>query len=358
MAPLLRRSLLRNNSSTSDGHWDHGGRPFHLVLRQLHSSRLRTSGPTRSATLGQFKMLCAVLPVRHARPVQDALRGPRYRRPHDLHDWPVSRRSQTLRGSCRPCTRTGRGLPLRHPAPGVARPRHHLRVVHPRGAPGYPSLRRPLQGTPRSGAASRAFATTGMFRGPATSLPDAAPDGAQFDFGASSAQSVAHRPADERTAPAWSALQRMIGWDEAPVTSLLESVARGGTPSWAVGPNVCNLWTPPRYRANCSSTRPPSMTVGWTASPSALRRHRSASLGSPGRRSRGQPLPRRRPASPSSTQSRPMRLGLRPSGDSRTRSTTSRPPETSGRRGSPQRTSTVVAARPVLGRQHPGGHPA
>ena len=42
-----------------------------------------------------------------------------------------------------------------------------------------------------------------------------------------------------------------------------------------------------------------------------------------------------------------MRLRLRPSGDSRTRSTTSRPPETSGRRGSPQRTSTVVAARPL-----------
>ena len=139
---------------------------FHLVLRQLHSGRLRTSGSIRSATLGQFQMLCAVLPVRHARPVQDALRGPRYRCPHDLHDWPVSRRSQTLRGSCRPCTRTGRGLPLRRLAPGVARPRRHPRVVHPRGAPGYPSLRRPLQGTPRSGAASRAFATTGMFRGP------------------------------------------------------------------------------------------------------------------------------------------------------------------------------------------------
>ena len=58
---------------------------------------------------------------------------------------------------------------------------------------------------------------------------DAAPDGAQFDFGASSAQSVAHRPADERTAPAWDALQRMIGLDEAPVTSLLESVAGGDT---------------------------------------------------------------------------------------------------------------------------------
>ena len=86
-----------------------------------------------------------------------------------------------------------------------------------------------LQGTPLSDAASRAFATTEMFRGPATSLPDAASDGVQFDFGASSAQSVAHRPADERTAPAWSALQRMLGQDEALVSSLLESVAGGDT---------------------------------------------------------------------------------------------------------------------------------
>ena len=96
------------------GHWDHGGRPPHLVLRQLRSSRPRTSGPPRSATLGQFETLRAVLvtaahmiltyghwdyggrplssgastaaqrspahlglhPVRHARPVPDALRGP------------------------------------------------------------------------------------------------------------------------------------------------------------------------------------------------------------------------------------------------------------------------------------------
>ena len=89
---------------------------------------------------------------------------------------------------------------------------------------------------------------------------DAAPDGAQFDFGASSAQSVAHRPADERTAPARYALQRMFSLDEAPVTSLLESVAGGDTllDGWA---DKCSLWTPPRYRANCSSTRPPSMTA-------------------------------------------------------------------------------------------------
>ena len=45
-----------------------------------------------------------------------------------------------------------------------------------------------LQGTPLSDAASRAFATTEMFRGPATSLPDAASNGVQFDSGASSAQ--------------------------------------------------------------------------------------------------------------------------------------------------------------------------
>ena len=78
---------------------------------------------------------------------------------------------------------------------------------------------------------------------------------------------------------------------------------------WA---DKCSLWTPPRYRANCSSTRPPSMTA-----PACL-----AILD----------------IIPSDE------LGLRPSGDSGTRSTTSRPPETSRRRGSPQRTSTVVAA--------------
>ena len=78
---------------------------------------------------------------------------------------------------------------------------------------------------------------------------------------------------------------------------------------WA---DKCSLWTPPRYRANCSSTRPPSMTA-----PACL-----ATLD----------------IIPSDE------LGLRPSGDSGTRSTTSRPPETSRRRGSPQRTSTVVAA--------------
>ena len=86
-----------------------------------------------------------------------------------------------------------------------------------------------LQGTPLADAASRAFATTEMFRGPASTLPDASAEGVRFDFGASSAQSVAHRPADERTAPAWSALQRMLRQDEALVSSLLESVASGDT---------------------------------------------------------------------------------------------------------------------------------
>ena len=64
MAPLLRRSLLRNNSSTSVrplGPWRPSSSSGARTPRQLHSSRLRTSGPTRSATLGQFKMLCAVL---------------------------------------------------------------------------------------------------------------------------------------------------------------------------------------------------------------------------------------------------------------------------------------------------------
>lgn len=78
-------------------------------------------------------------------------------------------------------------------------------------------------------AASRAFATTEMSRGPATSLPDASAEGVRFDFGASSAQSVARRPADERTAPAWSALQRILKQDEALVSSLGDSVSAGDT---------------------------------------------------------------------------------------------------------------------------------
>ena len=86
-----------------------------------------------------------------------------------------------------------------------------------------------LQGTPLSDAAARAFATTEMFRGPATSLPDATADGVQFDFGASSMQSVARRPAEERTSPAWGALQRMLRQDQDLVSSLLASVASGDT---------------------------------------------------------------------------------------------------------------------------------
>ena len=86
-----------------------------------------------------------------------------------------------------------------------------------------------LQGTPIADATARAFATTEMFRGPATVLPDDTVEGVQFDFGASSARSVARRPADERTAPAWSALQRMLRQDEALADSILESVAGGDT---------------------------------------------------------------------------------------------------------------------------------
>ena len=69
-----------------------------------------------------------------------------------------------------------------------------------------------------------------MFQGPSTSLPDATTDGVRFDFEASSAaQSVARRPADERTAPAWSAPQRMLQQDDALVSSLLGSVSSGDT---------------------------------------------------------------------------------------------------------------------------------
>ena len=86
-----------------------------------------------------------------------------------------------------------------------------------------------LQGTPMADATARAFATTEMFRGPSTDLPDDTVEGVRFDFGASSAQSVARRPADERTAPAWGALQRMLQQDEALADSILKSVAGGDT---------------------------------------------------------------------------------------------------------------------------------
>ena len=70
------------------GHRDHGGRTMAAVLliwcfdsfrRPSSSSGVSTASQQSPAHLGPH-------PVRHARPVQDALRGPRYRRPHDLHD--------------------------------------------------------------------------------------------------------------------------------------------------------------------------------------------------------------------------------------------------------------------------------
>ena len=85
-----------------------------------------------------------------------------------------------------------------------------------------------LHGTAIADAAGRAFTTTEMFRCPVTEMPDASQtDTVQFDFGASAIRSVAQRPADERTAPAWDALQRMLRQDQALVDSLLESVAAG-----------------------------------------------------------------------------------------------------------------------------------
>ena len=178
-----------------------------LVLAHLDGFTavgLHTSGPTRSAMLGQIKVLCAVL-VTAAHMI--FMIG-QYLAGAKLFAAPVDFA----------------------PAPDtVCRSGAQRLAWLARGTTFAWCTLAALQGTPLSDAASRAFATTEMFRGPATSLPDAASDGVQFDFGASSAQSVAHRPADERTAPAWSALQRMLGQDEALVTSLLESVAGGDT---------------------------------------------------------------------------------------------------------------------------------
>lgn len=178
-----------------------------LVLAHLDGFTavgLHASGSTRSAMLGQIKMLCAVL-VTAAHMIfmiGQYLAGAKlFAAPVDFAPEP--------RAVCRSGAQRLAWLA--------------------RGTTFAWCTLAALQGTPLSDAASRAFATTEMFRGPATSLPDAASDGVQFDFGASSAQSVAHRPADERTAPAWSALQRMLGQDEALVSSLLESVAGGDT---------------------------------------------------------------------------------------------------------------------------------
>ena len=176
-----------------------------LVLAHLDGFTavgLHASGPTRSAMLGQIKVLCAVL-VTAAHMI--FMIG-QYLAGAKLFAAPVDFAPE-------PCT--------------VCRSGAQRLAWLARGTTFAWCTLAALQGTPLSDAASRAFATTEMFRGPATSLPDAASDGVQFDFGASSAQSVAHRPADERTAPAWSALQRMLKQDEALVNSLLESVAGG-----------------------------------------------------------------------------------------------------------------------------------
>ena len=67
-----------------------------------------------------------------------------------------------------------------------------------------------------------------MFRCATTALPDAvSADGVKFDFGASSMQSVASRPADERTAPAWAAVERMLRQDEEHGASVLHDALGG-----------------------------------------------------------------------------------------------------------------------------------
>ena len=173
-----------------------------LVLAHLNGFTaigLHASGSARSAMLGQIKALCSV-PVTAA---HIFMIGP-YLAGAELFTAPVdfAPEPHTI---CRSCAqRVARGTTL-----------------------AWCTLAA-LQGTPLSDAATRAFATTEMFRGPSTSLPDAPADGVRFDFEASSAaQSVARRPADERTAPAWSAPQRMLQQDDALVSSLLGSVSSG-----------------------------------------------------------------------------------------------------------------------------------
>ena len=178
-----------------------------LVLAHLNGFTavgLHASGSTRSAMLGQIKMLCAVL-VTAAHMIfmiGQYLAGAKlFAAPVDFAPEPHT----VCRSGAQRVAWLARGTTF-----------------------AWCTLAA-LRGTPLSDAASRAFATTEMFQGPSTSMPDATTDGVRFDFGASSAQSVAHRPADESTAPAWSALRRMLGQDEALVSSLLESVATGDT---------------------------------------------------------------------------------------------------------------------------------
>ena len=178
-----------------------------LVLAHLNGFTavgLHASGSTRSAMLGQIKMLCSVL-VTAAHMIfmiGQYLAGAKlFAAPVDFAPEPHT----VCRSGAQRLAWLARGTTF-----------------------AWCTLAA-LRGTPLSDAASRAFATTEMFQGPSTSMPDATTDGVRFDFGASSAQSVAHRPADERTAPAWSALRRMLGQDEALVSSLLESVATGDT---------------------------------------------------------------------------------------------------------------------------------
>ena len=176
-----------------------------LVLAHLNGCTaigLHASGSTRSAMLGQIKALCLTLvTAAHAVfMIGQYLAGAKlFAAPVDFAPEPSS----------------------------ICRSRTQRLAWLARGTTFAWCTLAALQGTPLSDAASRAFATTEMFRGPATSLPDADAEDVRFDFGASSAQSVARRPADERTGPAWGALQRMLRQDEALVSSLLESVAAG-----------------------------------------------------------------------------------------------------------------------------------
>ena len=106
--------------------------------RQLHAVGLRTSGPTRSATLGQIKMLCAVL-VTAAHMIfmtGQYLAGAKlFAAPVDLAPVPDAVcRSGAQRLAWRARAPPPRGAPSRRSRVPLA----------PTPAPGYPSLRRRL----------------------------------------------------------------------------------------------------------------------------------------------------------------------------------------------------------------------
>ena len=288
-----------------------------LVLAHLNGFTaigLHASGSARSAMLGQIKALCSVpVTAAHIFMIGQYLAGAElFTAPVDFAPEP-----HTI---CRSCAqRVARGTTL-----------------------AWCTLAA-LQGTPLSDAATRAFATTEMFRGPSTSLPDAPADGVRFDFEASSAaQSVARRPADERTAPAWSAPQRMLQQDHALVSSLLGSVSSGDSllDGWAERVQPLDASSGPRELLGHA----PSFDVDGiplSPPPAPLR---LPWLPRPPLQKPAAPDP---PACPTVLDiSHPRRPGLRPSDGSKPLSQTSPLFETSSPPGFPRPASIAPAARP------------